>query len=252
MSLILDCPIPGCDTLPWTDARSLAEHLAEHDTPAAPPAPTPPAPTPPVSDTVRSFSPGGTRASRVSGRPDAEPDRPLPFCRWTRNGSDWVIRGPLASLRAGTTVTVEKANGERKRVDIDPTSITPDARTRYDRCDMGLARPAPKAKATPAAPALALEHGRVYAAADGTFIKVTESKAGSLYGKVLDDDGKFTIYRRGLLNDIARHLTAEEAADFGHMYKRCVFCARKLSDENRSVLVGYGPDCAEKYGLPWG
>jgi hypothetical protein len=31
----------------------------------------------------------------------------------------------------------------------------------------------------------------------------------------------------------------------------CSFCSRKLTDE-RSVAVGYGAICAEKYGLPWG
>jgi hypothetical protein len=32
---------------------------------------------------------------------------------------------------------------------------------------------------------------------------------------------------------------------------RCSFCGRKLTD-SRSSAVGYGPDCADKYGLPWG
>ena len=31
----------------------------------------------------------------------------------------------------------------------------------------------------------------------------------------------------------------------------CCFCARELTDE-RSIQVGYGPVCAEHYGLPWG
>lgn len=31
----------------------------------------------------------------------------------------------------------------------------------------------------------------------------------------------------------------------------CVFCARKLTNE-ASITVGYGPDCAANYGLPWG
>lgn len=31
----------------------------------------------------------------------------------------------------------------------------------------------------------------------------------------------------------------------------CSFCSRKL-DDVRSIEVGYGPTCAEKYGMPWG
>jgi hypothetical protein len=31
----------------------------------------------------------------------------------------------------------------------------------------------------------------------------------------------------------------------------CCFCGRELTDEP-SVAAGYGPVCAEKYGLPWG
>lgn len=46
-------------------------------------------------------------------------------------------------------------------------------------------------------------------------------------------------------------ISAEDAARFGHTHKRCVFCAKGLTDE-RSVTVGYGPDCAERVGLPWG
>lgn len=44
---------------------------------------------------------------------------------------------------------------------------------------------------------------------------------------------------------------ARVAADYGHRTGRCCFCQRDLSDE-RSVDVGYGPICAEKWGLPWG
>lgn len=44
---------------------------------------------------------------------------------------------------------------------------------------------------------------------------------------------------------------AQVAADYGHRTGRCCFCQRDLSDK-RSVDVGYGPICAEKWGLPWG
>jgi hypothetical protein len=46
-------------------------------------------------------------------------------------------------------------------------------------------------------------------------------------------------------------LGVEGAAKFGELYHRCVFCTQQLTREE-SEKVGYGPDCAEKQGLPWG
>lgn len=44
---------------------------------------------------------------------------------------------------------------------------------------------------------------------------------------------------------------AKAAADYGHMTGVCCFCGIRLTDE-RSTEVGYGPICADHYGLPWG
>lgn len=44
---------------------------------------------------------------------------------------------------------------------------------------------------------------------------------------------------------------AEQAAAYGKATGNCCFCSRQLSDA-RSVEVGYGPICADKWGLPWG
>jgi Family of unknown function (DUF6011) len=41
------------------------------------------------------------------------------------------------------------------------------------------------------------------------------------------------------------------AAEHGRLHGRCCFCNHPLRDE-RSTSVGYGPDCADHYGLPWG
>lgn len=46
-------------------------------------------------------------------------------------------------------------------------------------------------------------------------------------------------------------LTAAEAAHYGRLYGRCVFCGRALSDD-RSIAVGYGATCAKHHDLPWG
>lgn len=41
------------------------------------------------------------------------------------------------------------------------------------------------------------------------------------------------------------------AAKHGHLTGKCCFCNRGLTDD-RSTDVGYGPVCADNYGLPWG
>ena len=44
---------------------------------------------------------------------------------------------------------------------------------------------------------------------------------------------------------------AGAAAAYGRRTGSCCFCCRELTD-GRSVSVGYGPICAERFGLPWG
>jgi Family of unknown function (DUF6011) len=41
------------------------------------------------------------------------------------------------------------------------------------------------------------------------------------------------------------------AVTFAKETKRCCFCNLKLTDD-RSVSKGYGPICADNFGLPWG
>lgn len=56
---------------------------------------------------------------------------------------------------------------------------------------------------------------------------------------------------------IARTLTAfandpkHAAMTYGHMSSNCCFCNKQL-DTKESVAAGYGPVCADNYGLPWG
>jgi len=44
---------------------------------------------------------------------------------------------------------------------------------------------------------------------------------------------------------------ATVAAQYGLKTGRCCFCGLELTNQ-ASLLVGYGPICAEKFGLPWG
>ena len=41
------------------------------------------------------------------------------------------------------------------------------------------------------------------------------------------------------------------AAEYGRNTGNCCFCTRELTD-SASVKAGYGPVCAERFGLPWG
>lgn len=55
---------------------------------------------------------------------------------------------------------------------------------------------------------------------------------------------------RAMIGKLASN-PAETAAIYGRKTGQCCFCNRAL-DDGRSIEVGYGPVCAEKYGLPWG
>lgn len=53
-----------------------------------------------------------------------------------------------------------------------------------------------------------------------------------------------------LLEELAQN-PAEVAARYGKLTGNCCFCQTALRDA-RSTAVGYGPICAEHFGLPWG
>jgi hypothetical protein len=75
------------------------------------------------------------------------------------------------------------------------------------------------------------------------------------YGRV-DRDGNWTVCRKEYpeIGDVAKLLLelgkdpAAAASQYGKMTGYCCFCHRPLSDE-KSVAVGYGPVCADKWGL---
>jgi hypothetical protein len=75
------------------------------------------------------------------------------------------------------------------------------------------------------------------------------------YGRI-DRDGSMTAGRdmTPSIQSLIEHFAVDPigaAADFGHKTGRCCFCGQKLKD-NRSTAVGYGPVCADRYGLAWG
>ena len=91
---------------------------------------------------------------------------------------------------------------------------------------------------------------------------MTDGKAfgnNTWYGRV-DTAGKFEMSPKvdtqtasaivALLVNFATN-PAKVASLYGKHTGHCCFCARTLTDA-RSVSVGYGPICADKFGLPWG
>lgn len=120
-----------------------------------------------------------------------------------------------------------------------------------------------------------LKHPRVVFTADGTdyrlnvagpmaripgSINVTSTGAfedRSWFGRILPDG---TFEPNGRLPESAAVGAALQCFDadpvkasreYGQRTGRCCYCTLELTDK-RSVTVGYGPICAEKYGLPWG
>ena len=77
------------------------------------------------------------------------------------------------------------------------------------------------------------------------------------FGRILPN-GQFQASPRqtapaGLV-DVLRRFSADPAgvaAQYGRETGSCCFCARDLTD-GRYIHVGYGPICADRYGLPWG
>lgn len=74
------------------------------------------------------------------------------------------------------------------------------------------------------------------------------------YGRVRQD-GIFEQREGGseLANRLAQFAAdpARVASEHGRLTGRCCFCHHALEDE-RSTAVGYGPVCADHFGLPWG
>jgi hypothetical protein len=93
----------------------------------------------------------------------------------------------------------------------------------------------------------------------GSINVASEGKYGEAtwYGRITQD-GKFSPSGKGqefaglveALQALAKD-PAGVAAEYGRWRGACCFCSRQLDDE-RSTEVGYGPTCAEHYGLPWG
>jgi hypothetical protein len=86
---------------------------------------------------------------------------------------------------------------------------------------------------------------------DDALYRVKISKAGHAYAQRWDDGTWEYVGRSAPFRSLSEQISAERAAEFGHVTGQCVFCMRELTDE-RSIAAGYGPVCADYYSLPWG
>lgn len=96
---------------------------------------------------------------------------------------------------------------------------------------------------------------RIYLATKG-YIAIKFN--GEYVGKLPAADKNIILYDSPLFNhnELMSELEAfmeqpiSESSLHGKEYGRCCFCNRELDNEG-SIFHGYGPICAEKWGLPW-
>ena len=96
---------------------------------------------------------------------------------------------------------------------------------------------------------LTIDQNGVYFFND-TYFKVRTTK-GIAYAVKFTDNGWEYSPKSIHVIKASDAVSATDAARFGHDHARCVFCTKALTDD-RSVTVGYGPDCADTHALPWG
>lgn len=89
---------------------------------------------------------------------------------------------------------------------------------------------------------------------DGVHYRVYIAQgSGRPYAATLTEAARKGDYARGVIQRLSKAtlITAEQAAEFGHLSNNCIFCGHAI-DTPQSTAVGYGPDCAANRGLPWG
>lgn len=77
---------------------------------------------------------------------------------------------------------------------------------------------------------------------------------GTLFFGFIETNGRFSGRSEDILSVLVKFSVnpAQVAAEYGKGTGECCFCARPLTNGKAgSVEVGYGPICADKFGLPW-
>jgi hypothetical protein len=169
--------------------------------------------------------------------------------RWAKNPEGkWMVAitewsAERQTVGEGDTIVVVKKSGERQVMvangDFDFPSV-----------DSGLPNLFGVRKSTERPQRVEVPEG-IHVDRAGRYVLVATSAKGYRFGKVWDGYG--FAYERGATAGLSEVtvITAEQAAEFGHTFHRCVFCRHDLSTAE-STAVGYGPVCAKTYGLPWG
>jgi len=200
-------------------------------------------------------------------------------------GNGWGIATDDATATTGSTLTVTKRDGSTQEVTLGAPMGIGSYGTRLFAIAPAARAPAAAAQAVgDLSPIMALfDRARAHLkypaiVLDGFRVSVAGARAsnpGTLnvtgiekhfnaqrgrdertwFGRV-SLDGSFSPSRAAPadLADRLRALAADPAgvaAAFGHLHGACCFCMRALSDD-RSTTVGYGPICADHFGLPWG
>ena len=88
------------------------------------------------------------------------------------------------------------------------------------------------------------------------YVKASSATARNLYCGMIQPDGRFMATPDCPLDVMTalREFNADPASvatAYGRALGSCCFCGLPLTD-GRSVAMGYGPVCAQNYGLPWG
>ena len=194
------------------------------------------------------------------------------YCKF---GNDWCIR-TVRVLEPGDTITVTLRSGATKSVTLGQRvgsmhgdhvwSVAPRAAAPAQQVgDMQrIVEMFDRAQGRLRHPSFILDGFRVNVAGQRASvpgsITVTAAERGTngrraWYGRVLRN-GTYEPSNSAPDNvaPALRRFAADPAgvaAEYGRLHGRCCFCNRALDDE-RSTALGYGPVCADNYGLPHG
>lgn len=168
------------------------------------------------------------------------------YARWAQHGGEWVLKARSGLMVPGEPVTVVSSRGTDEKI-VGEIVLT--------ESGVEYATVGKRAKGKRAGMTAAEEEALVGAhrcPESGCVLRVYRGQSRVQTKRHVEGEGWVYNGRRILssLSDETR-LSAEEAAAFGHDHGACVFCGRGLDDPT-SVEHGYGPVCADKFGLPWG
>jgi hypothetical protein len=198
---------------------------------------------------------------------------------YAKLGPLWAIRCP-AQQEPGSTVTVTTRAGAQKQVTLGALMTQVRGDFLYEIAERPAAAPqaigdltrinalfdaATANRTGRRLPAIVFTDYRINVAGDRArepgSLTITSSSERDQYGRRkwlgrITKAGTFEPARDTdpALGDKLRAFAADPAAvaaQHGQITKSCCFCNKNLTHP-ASRTVGYGPDCAENFGLPWG